>query len=188
MVPTIGRRMYFFTEHPEKFNLTSLDATQPFDAGVIFVHPDGSVNVQVTDHVGKTKTFELAEVLHDHEAGWEKPFWVEWMPYQKEQAAKQEARSLSDDSGLEARSNAWLAVTAALEEFAPNWLSLAPTAASCAVAQIQQFAFNETTNKSPAQLGAMSHSQLQEFRLELETKTSWGRNELKDLLLRVLSH
>lgn len=132
MVPTIGRRMYFFTKHPEKFNLTTLDATEPFDAGVIFAHPNGWVNVQVTDHVGNTKTFEFVEVLHEHEAGWEKPFWVEWMPYQKEQAAKQET-------------------------------------------------------KSPVELGAMSHSQLQEFRVQLETKTSWGRNELKDLLLKVLS-
>lgn len=88
LVPTIGRRMYFFTHKHSQFGLVSLDVTAPFDAGVLFVHPDGTVNLQVTDHVGTTVAFEFVEVLENHEDGWEKPFWVEWMPYQKEQAAK----------------------------------------------------------------------------------------------------
>lgn len=89
MVPTIGRRMYFHAVHPAKYGLTCLDVTQPFDAGVIFVHTDTTVNLQVTDHTGVIKNFHRVEVMQDsHTRLLHDDYWVEWMPYQKEQAAK----------------------------------------------------------------------------------------------------
>lgn len=104
MVPTIGRRMYFFaaTVFMEAVGLTSLREGDPFDAGVVFVNDDGTVNLQVTDHVGKTVHLGKVEVFGSaNPDGPKGNAWVEWMPYQKEQAAKQEHKvSEVDSNGL----------------------------------------------------------------------------------------
>ena len=94
MVPTIGRRMYFFCTPAfrKEFMLVSANESLPFDAGVIYTNAEGShVNVMVTDHAGGQRPFHQVPVVtesedHGHSC------WVEWMPYQREQAAKQEVK------------------------------------------------------------------------------------------------
>lgn len=93
MKPTIGRRMYFFARSAELLHanlMTTNNFQLPFDAGVVYVGSGGDrdyVNVVVTDHVGYQRAFHQIPVVTDGEVHGH-PYWVEWMPYQKEQAAK----------------------------------------------------------------------------------------------------
>ena len=46
--PTVGRRLYYWSDVLNGV----VDNLQPFDAGVLYVHPDGKVNLLVTTHEG----------------------------------------------------------------------------------------------------------------------------------------
>lgn len=91
--PTIGRRVWFrpsaqfLAMNP---TLTQFNPEQPFDAGIVYVHHDHMVNLQVSDHVGRWFQAPSVPLLAGHwEPGDEGVYGVaEWMPYQKAQAAK----------------------------------------------------------------------------------------------------
>lgn len=74
--PTIGRVVWYHPDKPHE---------QPWAAFVVFVHPDGKVNLSVFDENGLNKS--KLEVILVQE-GEEKPEWhyCEWMPYQIGQA------------------------------------------------------------------------------------------------------
>jgi hypothetical protein len=89
--PTIGRRLWFFASNLEGV----MDQSQPFDAGVIFVHGGGLVNLDVTRHDG-TKLVATSIEVHDPETQTptqHNPMgqdahsmggaYAVWMPYQK---------------------------------------------------------------------------------------------------------
>lgn len=87
--PTIGRRVYFWPG--PHCNLNVLDWSQPCDAGVVFVHPDGKVNLAVTDHSGRTLAvphvpfgdFDRAQTEEERNAIHDATGYADWMPYQK---------------------------------------------------------------------------------------------------------
>lgn len=106
ITPTVGRKVWY---RPNKFDMTGPGAMvcsvkpedptqgQPLDATVLAVWSDRCVNVLVLDIMGKpfTKTSvrlmqEGDETPKDHE-GNNVGGYVEWMPYQQAQAAKQAA-------------------------------------------------------------------------------------------------
>jgi hypothetical protein len=103
LVPTIGRRMYFFCSDGVlgAEDLTALDSHSPFDAGVIYVHDAQTVNVLVTDHEGNMVAVTHVHVRQESDAMVGSPdfglwvdgelilYWVEWMPYQVQAAAKE---------------------------------------------------------------------------------------------------
>lgn len=51
ILPTIGRRLWFWPQH--QANIGILDPKQPCDAGVVFVYDERTVNLDVTDHLGR---------------------------------------------------------------------------------------------------------------------------------------
>lgn len=87
--PTIGRRVLVFTAD----GLGALAMSVPFDAGISFVHDDGSINVGLRDHQGRPMSMN-AIPLHDraqaeHDAHrTELGNYAVWMPYQFEQALR----------------------------------------------------------------------------------------------------
>lgn len=91
ILPTVGRRVWFWpTTHCLDNGFRQLDPKQPCDAGVIYVHPNGRVNVMATDHRGLTVAFYDVEIMpanHVQEGPPSAPF-AQWMPYQAAQAAK----------------------------------------------------------------------------------------------------
>ena len=91
--PTIGRKVWYWSG-PEDLDLvTYLDASQAFDATVIFVHPDCCVNLLVNDHNG-TEYVVIKAILEDPEEGdchcqeGRDEGYASWMPYQKQQHEK----------------------------------------------------------------------------------------------------
>lgn len=84
ITPTIGRKVWFW---PDANCITSLAATrengQPFDATIICVHDDGTVNLAVHDHVGHHFA-KLSVPLGDEPAA--EGCSATWMPYQLGQA------------------------------------------------------------------------------------------------------
>jgi hypothetical protein len=86
---TVGRKLWVWVNFVEGI----LDANQALDGTVKYVHPDGTVNVEVTTHTGAKHFFEKLEV-HDpsdnpnspnhHNVTMESPY-ATWMPYQKSQ-------------------------------------------------------------------------------------------------------
>ena len=91
MIPTVSRRLWFWpTTHCLDAPFRQLDPNQPCDAGVIFVHPDGRVNVIATDHRGIQAAFYNVEVRAADAPREENPSeaYAQWMPYQAAQAAK----------------------------------------------------------------------------------------------------
>lgn len=88
-VPTVGRRVYY-QQHHNDVSVDGLTAIsdQPFDAGVVHVNCDGSLNLVVTDHFGVTRyreSVEQSETENPQDGTWY------WMPYQKAQHEKQAA-------------------------------------------------------------------------------------------------
>lgn len=95
ITPTIGRRVWAW--QGEFTGLTAVAPNQPFDAGIIFVHLDGKVNLAVTDHIGNTAT-SFAVELRDPKGdshGKEDRLYATWMPYQMGQAKASEADKTS---------------------------------------------------------------------------------------------
>lgn len=88
--PTVGRKVWY---RPQESDLTgpvpmAFAAGQPMDATIIAVWGDDTVNVLVTDAVGRQ--FPVCSVLLVQDGG-KKPTagrYVEWMPYQQGQARK----------------------------------------------------------------------------------------------------
>lgn len=78
--PTVGRRCWFWPED----HMRAIDANQPFDAGVLFVHPDGTVNLAVADHVGYQQIHYKVQLLNERKAG-----CAQWMPYQQAKHAEE---------------------------------------------------------------------------------------------------
>ena len=100
--PTVGRKVWF---RPSKYDQQGPVPMQcavghPLDATVIAVHGDRCVNVLVTDMVGRQFPVLSVTLVHDGENppadGEGVPFgrYVEWMPYQKGQAAKDASSAL----------------------------------------------------------------------------------------------
>lgn len=101
--PTIGRRIWYWPGYldlavPESaMHLLSDQASQPFDAGVIYVHSDTCVNLQVTDHRGGIWFREKVRILQEgedsaviHENG-----VAQWMHYQAGQAAREKEKEVA---------------------------------------------------------------------------------------------
>ncbi len=92
ITPTIGRKVWFW---PDANCITSLAATrendQPFDATIICVHDDGTVNLAVHDHVGHHFA-KLAVPLGDEPAA--DGCSATWMPYQLGQAKAAEPEAV----------------------------------------------------------------------------------------------
>ena len=91
IAPTIGRRVWYWPSQEDflspqyEVNMGSLNANQAFDAGVIFVHNERTVNLLVTDHLGHSHargSVELWQGDMDRPSG----AYCEWMPFQKGQA------------------------------------------------------------------------------------------------------
>lgn len=99
--PTVGRKVWFRnngsmqklpradggTAHPVFCGIE-----QPMDATVIFVHGARMVNLDITDHIGQRFVATSVPLLQDDDAIPDMGFYCEWMPYQKGQAAKVEAK------------------------------------------------------------------------------------------------
>jgi len=102
--PSVGRKVWY---RPAAYDLlgpgamsVGHDSThptkrQPLDATVLAVHSDRCINVLVLDVYGKpfTKTSvtlkQVGDEMPKDAEGQELGGYVEWMPYQAEQAAKQ---------------------------------------------------------------------------------------------------
>jgi hypothetical protein len=92
VIPTIGRRIWFFPGDKESLAMSILNDS-PCDAGIVFVHPDGTVNLSVTDHEGCLHAKFHVPIVADGEG---LPFHAsraEWMPYQVKADAKHKAET-----------------------------------------------------------------------------------------------
>ena len=97
--PTVGRKVWYRPcandlTGPVPMTASLADGTQPLDATIIAVHNDRLVNVLVVDQVGKQFLVLSCTLLQDGDepstdkSGNVVGRYVEWMPYQKAQAAK----------------------------------------------------------------------------------------------------
>lgn len=88
IVPTIGRRLYYT---PSQYDVTAgiqqLDTAQKLDAGIVFIHPDGTLTLSVTDHCGSQFVRAAVPLVQEGETPPTEVGYAEWMPYQLTQAA-----------------------------------------------------------------------------------------------------
>lgn len=88
ITPTVGRKVWFWCGN---MNREVLDASQAFDATIVFVKPDGTVNVTLTDHLCG-RSIAIGRVIRDYSSndrhGHGEASFCTWMPYQLGQAAK----------------------------------------------------------------------------------------------------
>lgn len=95
IVPTIGRKLYFYPEHPGE-TAKRLD-DQPLDATIVYVLPLGPgstryfVNLLVIDHNGMAHTRLSIPLVQDEDVNPEGINYCKWMPFQVSQAKVQEA-------------------------------------------------------------------------------------------------
>lgn len=86
--PTVGRKVHFY---PNGFqphsNPYAINIDDPMDADVVFVWGDRMVNVTVRDHIGQVHAFTSVTLRQpDDDSPEHGNPYVEWMPYQAEQA------------------------------------------------------------------------------------------------------
>lgn len=82
--PTVGRRLYYWSH----LHNGVLDPAQAFDAGVLFVHEDGRVNLLVTTHAGAQRIERNVEVRNpgeDRQGHGAPDGYATWMPFQRKQ-------------------------------------------------------------------------------------------------------
>jgi hypothetical protein len=79
--PTIGRRIWY---RPLAHERTFEGGDQPFDAGICYVHPDGTVNLDVKNELGSPLQRHDVTVAPSYDEA--KPGQCGWMPYQVGQA------------------------------------------------------------------------------------------------------
>jgi hypothetical protein len=89
--PTIGRKLYF---KPTLFQInemraTYLDLSQPFDATIVFVHEDATINIAGYDHNGVGYKALNIPLIQDGDEPPEDESYAYWMPYQVQQAKQQ---------------------------------------------------------------------------------------------------
>lgn len=102
ITPTVGRKVWYRPSKHDQQGPVPMQCVvgQPLDATVIAVHGDRCVNVLVTDMVGRQFPVLSVTLVQDGETppsdGEGVPFgrYVEWMPYQKGQAAKDASTAL----------------------------------------------------------------------------------------------
>lgn len=97
---TIGRRIWYWPGPADLLAETKMHvipssaaspALQPMDAGIIYVHSDTCVNLQVTDHMGGIWFREKVRILQEGEndCALDAAGVAQWMHYQVGQAAAQ---------------------------------------------------------------------------------------------------
>lgn len=92
IAPTVGR-VVWFRHNGVCRHMNILDPEQPMKADVVFVHPDGKVNLTVFDHRSNQHDIQNLTLVQE---GDDKPAdepYCEWMPYQIGQAKKEDAQS-----------------------------------------------------------------------------------------------
>jgi len=87
ITPTVGRRIHFWPNAEHAALLGVFDATQPCDAGVLYVWPDGRINIEATGPSGSKLAVQGVQILHPDGAAVEGESFAQWMPYQTKQAA-----------------------------------------------------------------------------------------------------
>jgi hypothetical protein len=86
MKPTIGRVLWYQPPKPEDCPL--LD--QPLSASVAYVHDGRTINIGYWDSDGTPRAAQYVTLLGDGEAAPATGNYCEWMPYQRDAAAKAE--------------------------------------------------------------------------------------------------
>lgn len=87
MQPTIGRKVYF-NPHDRHAEMRRL-GEQPFDATVVFVHENGTVNLLIVDHVGMFHPVQNVTFVQPEQDAPDSAF-AYWMPAQVQIAKQQE--------------------------------------------------------------------------------------------------
>lgn len=85
MTPTVGRRVWYWPTVSDLWEYAPLykESGQPWDAGILFVHPGGdSINALVTEYDGTQRTLMGVELVDDSSMV---PGACCWMPYQTKQ-------------------------------------------------------------------------------------------------------
>lgn len=86
ITPTVGRKVWFYTESANPIGMSVLPGGQPLDATIVYVWNDRKVNLVVHDHAGDRLQFGHVQLV---QPGDEAPIgrcYAEWMPYQVKQA------------------------------------------------------------------------------------------------------
>ena len=99
ITPTVGRKVWYWPSASDKTGPMSMtqQTGRPLDATVIAVHGDRMVNVLVTDVMGRQYPVLSCDLVQPgespraNEEGQIYGRYVEWMPYQQTQAAKEAA-------------------------------------------------------------------------------------------------
>lgn len=84
IVPTIGRKVYYFLRNPDG-RLVSNNPALPFDVNIVYVWSDNLVNVAGFDHNGNLFA-RISVPINTGPDGGGASAWCEWMPYQVGQA------------------------------------------------------------------------------------------------------
>lgn len=86
--PTIGRRLWYWPSRADERDMVVLDRQQPLDAGVVYVHKDGTINLDVCDHEGFHRRVLDVTLVQGSDATPAGEGYAAWMPYQLGQAKK----------------------------------------------------------------------------------------------------
>jgi len=100
ITPTVGRRIHFWPNDEHAEQLGVFDYAQPCDAGVLYVHEDGTVNLDVTGPSGSKLAAYRVRIVPKDEDCLEGESHARWMDYQIGKAAQEAAAPATEpDTG-----------------------------------------------------------------------------------------
>lgn len=88
ITPTVGRRVHFRPNAEHQATLGVFDATQPCDAGVLYVWDDRRINIEATGPSGIKIAVQGVQLVQEGDVVADGDSYAEWMPYQTVQASK----------------------------------------------------------------------------------------------------
>lgn len=93
ITPTVGRRIHFWPNAEHAALLGVFDATQPCVAGVLYVWPDGRINIEATGPSGSKLAVQGVRIVSHGEDSLEDESYAEWMVYQTTKAAAEQGKA-----------------------------------------------------------------------------------------------
>lgn len=95
ITPTVGRRIHFRPNAEHAALLGVFDDSQPCDAGVLYVHDDGTVNLDVTGPSGAKLAVQRVRIIPAGHVVAVDESHARWMEYQTAKAAQEAAAAVS---------------------------------------------------------------------------------------------
>lgn len=97
--PTVGRKIWVFRDVGHFNNYKARpECWQPLDGNIVFVHPEGYINVAGFDSHGNHFAYLAVEIIDPEQDSLPMTAFATWMPYQLQSAKAAESTDITSET------------------------------------------------------------------------------------------